>query len=110
MKNEKVNSAIAIAKDILTVGVPVPTNTLTLIYKQIQKKRMTKARDILLAEIRGGNFTNLDKDEFVSIIARYARDAMEGVARNNLKLLAKVIKGMSLKNKLKSFNFESSMG
>ncbi|OQX93775.1 MAG: hypothetical protein B6I23_02815 [Rickettsiaceae bacterium 4572_127] len=93
-----------ILTDILGVfGIPI--NTLQTVWNNIQEKRKKIALDILFKEIRDGSFSNVDKDEIVSIIARYLRDATEGVAKNNLKLMAQLINGMAIKEQLKAPSF-----
>ena len=96
-----------ILKNIVSSGVAdvlglfgVPTATADAIYAEILEKRKTQALDILLGELRQGNFQNVNQHELISIIARFQRDAMEGTAKNNLYLLARVIRGMGDKNEL----------
>jgi hypothetical protein len=62
-------------------------------------------QDVILSEIRQGNLGRVDDDELISIFFRLIRDAEEGVARNNLRLMARVINGMAEKQKLKAPNF-----
>lgn len=83
----------------------VPTGTAMQIYQDILDKRAQDAMEILLSEIRQGDFSGVDQNDAVSIIARFQRDAMEGVARNNLRLMARVINGMAKKNELKAPSF-----
>lgn len=75
------------------------------VYEKVLEKRRTEALNILLMEIRQGDFANLDSDETVSVIARYLRDAQEGTAKNNLKILAKTIRGMADEDKLVAITF-----
>lgn len=89
-----------ITLDISSV-IGMPTNTIVYL---IEKKK-EEGRKILLGEIRQGDFTNIDKDELVSILARYERDSIEGVAKNNLKHMGQVINGMILDKKLKADTF-----
>ena len=83
----------------------VPTSTAMQIYEDILAKRAAEANEILLSEIRQGHFGNIDQNEAVSIIARFQRDAMEGVAKNNLRLMARVINGMAEKTNSKLRHF-----
>jgi len=83
----------------------IPTNTASQIYTDILNKRAHEALEILLAEIRQGNFENIDQDEAVSIIARYQRAAIEGAAKRNLRMMAKVIRGMAEKQDLTAPSF-----
>lgn len=83
----------------------VPTATVMNIYQDILDKRANEAFEILVSEIRDGNFDEQDQHEVVSVCARYQRDAMEGVAKQNLRLLARVINGMAEENELRAPTF-----
>jgi len=83
----------------------VPTGTAMQIYQDILDKRAQDAMEILFSEIRQGDFSDVDQNDAVSIIARFQRDAMEGVAQNNLRLMARVINGMAEKKALKAPSF-----
>ena len=80
----------------------ISTSMAVQTYSDILEKRIQEAIEILLSEIRQGNFSNIDDNDAVSIVARFQRDAMEGVAKNNLRLMAKVINGMAEKEELKA--------
>ncbi len=80
-------------------------NTANAIWDCVLEKRRSDALEILLREIRGGNFENIDNNEIVSILHRYLRDASEGTARNNLLLLAKVINGMAVRKEISAPDF-----
>ncbi len=98
------NYAVAGVLDVLSV-FGVPTAVAGQLYQDVLAKRAKDGMEVLLLEVRGGNFQNIDQNEAVSIIARYQRDAMEGVAKNNLRLMARVINGMAAKNELKASTF-----
>lgn len=83
----------------------VPTAVASQIYADVLQKRGAEALEILLSEIRQGHFKNIDQHEAVSIVARFQRDAMEGVARTNLRLMARVINGMAEKQELTAPSF-----
>jgi hypothetical protein len=68
-------------------------------------KRHKLLQEVVRSEIRQGNFDRVDEDELISIFFRLIRDAEEGVARNNLRLMARVINGMAEKESLKAPNF-----
>jgi hypothetical protein len=99
-----INYAAAGALDVLSV-FGIPTAVAGQLYQDVLAKRAKEGMEVLLLEVRGGNFQNIDQNEAVSIIARYQRDAMEGVAKNNLRLMARVINGMAAKNELKAPTF-----
>ncbi len=103
-KNAIQNYAVAGIVDVLG-RFGVPTATALQIYNDVLDKRSQTAMEILLKEIRQGNFECIDQNDAVSIIARYQRNAMEGVAKNNLRLIACVINGMSEKKSLKAPTF-----
>jgi predicted transcriptional regulator len=99
------NISATLIADVLSYFQIPGTGTAMGIYESILEKRRTAALNILLMEIRQGNFSNLDQDETVSVIARYLRDAQEGAAKNNLKFLAKTIKGMAEEENLLAITF-----
>jgi hypothetical protein len=96
--------AVATIADVLS-QFGIPTTALTQIYQDVLKQRNSEALEILLSEIRQGNFNRVDQQDLISIMARYQRDAMEGVAKVNLRLLARMIKGMAEKGELKAPSF-----
>ncbi|MGI4807500.1 MAG: hypothetical protein ACRYF2_05255 [Janthinobacterium lividum] len=63
--------------------------------QHLLRRRVEWARDILLDELRQGEKTlsDLEVEEVVAVLLRYARAAQEGTARLNLRLMAKVIAG-----------------
>jgi hypothetical protein len=68
-------------------------------------KRHQVLREVIASEFRQGNFDRADEDEIVSICYRLIRDAEEGVAKNNLRLMARVINGMADKDELRAPTF-----
>ncbi len=91
-------------QDILScLGIPVATAT--QIYQDILAKRSEEALEILFSQVRQGDFLGLNQNDVVSIIARFQRDAMEGIAKNNLRLMARMIKGMAEKSELNASSF-----
>lgn len=83
----------------------VPTATAGAILSRVMGKRHQLLREVIAAEFRQDNFDRADEDEIVSICYRLIRDAEEGVAKNNLRLMARVINGMAEKNELKAPSF-----
>ncbi|GJQ60525.1 MAG: hypothetical protein D8M57_15195 [Candidatus Scalindua sp. AMX11] len=79
-QNRIVKYATAGLSDVLAC-FGIPTATASAIYNDILTKRAEEGLEILLSEIRDGNFQNLNKHDVVSICARFQRDAMEGLAR-----------------------------
>lgn len=90
------NFAIAVVQDVCSlVGIPC-ASTATMIYQEIQSRRLSTARDIAIEELRHGRRTLSsvsELDEQVAILHRYFRAAHEGTARLNLRLLAKIMAG-----------------
>jgi len=69
---------------------------LTEALARVKRRRLERARDILLQQIRQGNADLSDvgsDEEVVAVLYRYTRAAQEGAARLNLRLMAKVIAG-----------------
>lgn len=83
----------------------VPTGAAGAAIGKMISKRHNLLREVIRSELRQGNFENIDQDELVSIFFRLIRDAEEGVARNNLRLMARIIKGMAEKGALKAPSF-----
>jgi hypothetical protein len=98
------NISVAGLADVLGL-FGVPTATASAIYAGILEKRKSDALEILFSELRQGNFENIDQYELISAIARFQRDAMEGIAKNNLHLLARTICGMGNKKALVASSF-----
>lgn len=87
----------AVVKDLLS-AVGVPSGILGEAFQAMQKRRLEAARAILLDELAEGQKTLLDAggvDELVAILHRYARAAQEGAARLNMRLMARVVRGMA---------------
>lgn len=72
---------------------------------RMMKKRHDVLREVIRSEIRQGSFDSVDQDELTSVFFRLIRDAQEGAAKNNLRLMAKVINGMAEKKELKAPTF-----
>lgn len=70
-------------------------------------KRAETARETLIEELRKGVHTpaSFSEDEFAAVLFRYLRAAQEGAARQNLRLLARLISGMSAQGSLHASDF-----
>ena len=75
------NTWIAICDDVIGF-YGIPTNTI----KSFFEKRKELLRNVILSEIRQGDFSRVNEDDMIAICFRLLRDAMEGVAKNNLRL------------------------
>jgi hypothetical protein len=75
----------------------------------LNQRRIEEARRIALASISKGNSRPLEvaeADEFVAIVHRYMRAAVEGTATINLRLMANVIAGQILEKSLHASDFQ----
>lgn len=70
------------------------------------KKRVKMLQEVILSEIRQGNFSQVYEDDKIAISYRLMRDALEGVAKNNLCLMARLICGLAEKEQLTAHNFQ----
>ena len=71
-------------QDMIT-GLP------SAIVNKWRNKKVAQMRELLMAEMRGGDLDAVNKDEFLSMLARFYRSVSEGRAKSKLKLLAKLI-------------------
>lgn len=80
------------AQDMIT-GLP------SAIITKWHNKKTAQMRELLMAEMRQGDLDAINKDEFLSMMARFYRSISEGNAKSKLKLLAKLIVSISRKDK-----------
>jgi hypothetical protein len=92
--------ALSIVSDVLSAFSIPGGSTLTELATKALEKRRLQAAQVLIDQLRQGlvTFDEADIDPFVLIVLRFARAVDEGVARENLRLMAKVIVGLK-KNK-----------
>lgn len=95
------NTWIAICDDVIGF-YGIPTNTI----KSFFEKRKELLRNVILSEIRQGDFSRVNEDDMIAICFRLLRDAMEGVAKNNLRLMARLICGLDKKQQLTATKFQ----
>jgi len=95
--NNMLVSCIADAASL--IGVP------TEIAKCFLQKRQTALQNIILQEVRDGDFSNADKDDILSIVYRLLNDINDGVGKNNIRLLARLIVGLNNKQALTASKF-----
>jgi len=75
---------------------------------KLQKKRLERLRDILTEEVGDGLKDIEDaaeQDELIAIIHRILRATLEGTAKTNLRLLARIIAGQKASGTLKADEF-----
>jgi hypothetical protein len=88
--------AAAVSDVASCLGVPF-ANLVGKAMEALHEQRMEAAREILLGDLRRGTAKLSDPnhivDEIVPVLHRYLRAAEEGAARNNLRLLSRIITG-----------------
>ncbi|MFV0626145.1 MAG: hypothetical protein ACK5N8_02190 [Alphaproteobacteria bacterium] len=87
--------------------VGIPTGAMSEIYKAYQQEKIEKARDILLDEVKEGDFSSIGADERLSIIHRFMLSSINGNAKINLRLLAKLINSLLNGGKLEKGLYSS---
>jgi hypothetical protein len=98
---------LSIVSDVLAAfSVPGGATLSEIAEKKIQKRRDDAAK-LLTEQIALGavSFDEADVDPFVSIVIRFARAVDEGVGRENLRLMAKVIVGLKKNRSLQDNSF-----
>ncbi len=81
------------------IGVP------TEMAKHFLQRRQKELQEIILQEVRDGDFLRVNQDDILSIVYRLLNDINEGVGKNNIRLLARLILGMNNKEQLSSSRF-----
>ncbi len=107
MPKRLANLAESVFADALTL-FGVPTSTAATVFQEFMRRRGDEARNILFEEISSGQIETLEaasEDDAVAIIYRYFLAARDGIARRNLRLLAKVIVGQAQRDRLYADNF-----
>ncbi|WP_342238098.1 hypothetical protein [Inquilinus sp. OTU3971] len=76
----------------------------------VWRKRQERAKEVFLDEMRRGNlppsYVQVD-DETIAILLRFNRAAMEGAAKRNLRLMARVFVGMARVHSIQADEFLS---
>ena len=96
---------VAVAGDVLSALSLPGGGTLVAIATSALAKKRKEAAEILIKEISSGRhgpvqFDQHDVDPLIDIILRFSKAVADGVARENLILLAQVIAGMKKKRAL----------
>ncbi len=100
----------SVAADIMSaLGLPGSNTVQTLVNAHLMKRR-AEAQEMLLHELRNGyhGFVEAggeDQDELLSVMIRFTRSVEEGIARDNLRLLAQIIAGLKKNRALQADNF-----
>lgn len=88
-------------------ALSVPTSTITGLLKKFYSQKAKLLRDTIISEIGTGNFNNANKDDLIAVCHKLYIATMEGTAKKNLRLMVRVMKGMAIKNNLKTQIFLS---
>lgn len=76
------------------------------LLKKYQNQKKEDLRWVIEKEIRQGNFSRVNEDDMIAICYRLAREALEGTAICNLRLMARLICGLNKKGQLTANNFQ----
>ncbi len=74
--------------------------------KSYYNKQKEKVRWAIEQELRDGDFSRVHEDDLIAIYFRLYHAAIEGTAKNNLRLMARLICGLNEKNKLTATSFQ----
>lgn len=96
------NLLVSLISDVASV-FQVPTE----VAKYFFIKREEELRSIIISEIKDGDFSNVNKDEIISIIVQLINDINEGVGKNNIRLMARIITGLNDKKELTAHKFHN---
>ena len=96
------NLLISLISDAASlIGTP------TELAKCFLLNRQKELQNIIESEIREGDFSNVHKDDLISIIIRLIDDINEGVGKDNIRLMARIIVGLNEKNELTASKFHN---
>lgn len=73
--------------------------------KAWRKKQIEERQWIILAEIRDGVFDNIEEDDQIAIAHRLWRAISEGAAKNNFRLMCRLVQGLGENKQLTAPNF-----
>lgn len=76
------------------------------LLKKYQNQKKENLRWVIEKEIRQGNFSRVNEDDMIAICYRLTREALEGTAICNLRLMARLICGLNEKGQLTANNFQ----
>jgi enolase len=93
-----------VLEGVLAFAPPISIAIKKAFEKYINGKNQI-LRDVIFTEMREGIFDNVEEEEMIGIIYRVQREAMEGSAKQNLYLMARLVCGLSEKKALTVSNF-----
>jgi len=112
MNNKVQNLSVSVTADILSAADFGASNFVASLGSELLTKlfrdRAEKSRDIALNEMAKCKRSELDiasADQFVAIVYRYQRAALEGAAYLNLSILAKIMKGQTTEGSVYASEF-----
>ncbi len=76
------------------------------LLKKYQNKKKENLRWVIEKEMRQGDFSRVNEDDMIAIFYRLTREALEGTAICNLRLMARLICGLNEKGQLTANNFQ----
>ena len=86
----------------------IPATVLSAAFRRYREGQITTARDVLLDQMRAGSISSFEaaqEDEKIEILYRYFIAARDGAARRNLRLLARVMVGLAMRDALYTDTF-----
>jgi hypothetical protein len=111
------NISVAAAMDMLTAAdfgaAGFASSIGNELLSRLFRERDKRARKIALEEISKCKRSSLDlpeADQFVAIVYRYGRAALEGAAELNLRILAKIISGQMIEGSMYASEFDEFAG
>lgn len=106
------SSAVSDAIALFAPGLPTASlaNAIESTIHTLLRKRNDQAFELLLEEIRDGIFpsrTEEDISDLLGMMLRYQRAAIEGSAKINLRIMARVFKGLCQKDVIYPEKFQN---
>ncbi len=92
------------AIDLITSIVPYG-GTADVLISTWREKRIKEAQSIYLMEVRDGIFDNINTDDTIGIAHRLWRAISEGTAKNNFRLICRLVQGLGNNKQLSAPNF-----
>lgn len=83
----------------------LPKESMMYVLKKMFEKSIEEARNIILKELRNGDFSNVNDDVLVSVFYNLYNYTIEGRAKNNIMVLSRLIAGLNEHKQLSVPNF-----
>lgn len=75
-----------------------------------QTRQVENARSIILEEIKDGDFSNVDQDTLLTCLELFLSATLQGKAKLNLRLMAKLMNGLNAQKELYTEEFNRYAG